>query len=474
MTAVFDAAGLSGVTSFARLRASDDAGLSGVLVEIADAAGIAAHRRLRREVFVDEQGMFARHDVDDVDDDPRAVVLVARQGIDVLGGVRLAPATDPDVGWWTGSRLAVARSARHTDVGARLVRAACAHAEAAGALRFEATVQDAGWFARLGWSTVGGASVGGRDHAVVRWPIGRIAALVSATKAPLGALLAELAPGGAGWRGDAALGGAGWRGDDAAPVPGSDLLAACDAIVPSMVERDPEWAGWCSVLVNLGDLAAKGAAPVGLLDAVGAPTAAHAERVLRGFAAAARAWDVPVLGGHTTLGVPSSMAVTALGRTSDPVPAAGGRPGQPVSVTADVTGRWRPGYAGRQWDSTSQREPAVLQALSRTVADARPAAAKDVSMAGVVGTLGMLAEASGCGAVLDVAAVPRPAAATVGDWLTCFPGFAMVTTGGAAPSPHAVTADCGELVTGAGVSLRWPDGVVTEAVRGPVSGMGAA
>ena len=49
-------------------------------------------------------------------------------------------------------------------------------------------------------------------------------------------------------------------------------------------------------------------------------------------------------------------------------------------------------------------------------------------MAGLAGTLGMLAEASGCGAVLDVARVPRPDAATAGDWLTCFPGFAMITT----------------------------------------------
>ncbi len=54
------------------------------------------------------------------------------------------------------------------------------------------------------------------------------------------------------------------------------------------------------------------------------------------------------------------------------------------------------------------------------VAAARPRAAKDVSMAGIVGTTGMLAEASGCGAELDVAAIPRPADVGAGDWLTCF------------------------------------------------------
>ena len=55
--------------------------------------------------------------------------------------------------------------------------------------------------------------------------------------------------------------------------------------------------------------------------------------------------------------------------------------------------------------STRGRTTAELQTLGSSVARSRPAAAKDVSMAGLVGTLGMLAEASGCGAVLDVADV---------------------------------------------------------------------
>jgi hypothetical protein len=109
------------------------------------------------------------------------------------------------------------------------------------------------------------------------------------------------------------------------------------------------------------------------------------------------------------------------------------------------------------------------------VGEARPDAAKDVSMAGVVGTLGMLAEASGCAAVLDVADVPKPTEASMGDWLTCFPGFAMLTTGmrGLDAGP-AVSAMCGELMDGLGVVLRWPDGEVTEALSTGVTGMGAA
>lgn len=441
------------------------------LIEQADTAGVASYRALRRTVFVDEQGLFDRHDLDEVDDDPRTIVLIARDrsGV-VLGGVRLAPAqSGPDIGWWQGGRLAVARAARTGRIGAALVRAACARAEAVGALRFEATVQPANetFFARIGWDTVGSTIVAGQPHTVMRWPIGRIQRLTEATKAPLGALLAGLHPG-----------GAGFVGDDAAPVPGSDLVAACDAITASMVERDPEWAGWCGVLVNLNDLAAMGADPVGILDAVGARNASFVGRVLSGVRRAAATYGVPVLGGHTSLNVPASLAITALGRTATPVPAGGGTPGDAITLTADLHGEWRPGYAGAQWDSTSTRRTTELQALHRVVGDNQPKAAKDVSMAGLAGTLGMLAEASGCGAVLDVEAVPRPIGATAGDWFTCFPGFAMLTADRPGrtldvPSFSSSTA-CGELVAGAGVSLRWPDGAHTEAVFGPVTGLGAA
>ena len=199
--------------------------------------------------------------------------------------------------------------------------------------------------------------------------------------------------------------------------------------------------------------------------------------MLSGLRRAAAAYGVPVLGGHTQLGVPASLAVTALGRAAGPVPGGGGRPGHRVRLTADLGGGWRPGYRGRQWDSTTSRRTPELTAMLGSVAAARPAAAKDVSMAGIAGTLGMLAEASGCAAVLDMARVPRPAAAAPGDWLTCFPGFAMLTDRPPArplPAGPAVSAECGELRPGRGVSLRWPDGECIEVIAGSGDRIGAS
>jgi putative N-acetyltransferase (TIGR04045 family) len=381
-----DPAGLSG-----RRQATRDPGPT-VVVRRAEATDRAAYRALRRTVFVDEQGLFSGHDLDDVDAGQATVVLVATDPSGkVVGGVRVAPHDDdPLRGWWTGSRLAVSpehRSGRR--VGSSLVQAACALVEQAGALRFDATVQAsaASFFSSLGWETVRPVTLATRPHLSMRWPITRAERLAATTKASLAGLLSDLAPG-----------GAGWIGDDGAPVPGTEVIAACDAILPSMVERDPEWAGWCAVLVNLNDLAAMGADPVALLDALAAPTATVARRIMSGLRRASTAYGVPIIGGHTQIGVPAALSVTALGTATHPVPGGGGRPGDDIRLTADLAGHWRPGYRGGQWDSSSGRAPDDLRRLLGTVSRLTPAAAKDVSMAGVVGTVGMMAEAAGCGA----------------------------------------------------------------------------
>lgn len=441
------------------------ASASPVRTEEADPAQRRRYHELRRETFVVRQGLFEGSDLDDLDDHDRLVVVVAvdTRG-DVVGGVRLAPCADPDIGWWAGSRLVAAPGAP-PGTGAALVRAACARAEVEGVLRFDATVQadKLRFFQRLGWAAVRDVQHRGAPHVEMRWLPDRLARQ-AASKSPIADVLDGLRPG-----------PSGFVGDDGAPVPGTDVVAACDAVLPSMVERDPWWAGWCSVLVNANDLAAMGAAPVGLLDAVAAPTASLATRVMAGLRAAAERWEVPVLGGHTQVGVPASLSVTMLGRTIDPVPGGGGRPGQDLTLVADLGGGWRQGYSGRQWDSTTARSPAELRHLHGTVARSRPAAAKDVSMAGILGTVAMLAESSGCGAVVDVSDLPKPPGATTADWLTCFPGFAMVLAGGVADSPGpAVAASIGSLRAERGVELRWPDGACTPALPSAIVGLGPA
>jgi putative N-acetyltransferase (TIGR04045 family) len=445
-------------------------GRAPLTIEEADADGLTAHATLRRRAFVDVQGLFDGHDGDGHDLEPTTVVLVARDGGGaVVAGVRLHPHPDhPELGWWQGSRLVCAPGTA-PGVAPALIRAATATATARGALRFDATVQPDKrlLFERLGWSVLAPTEVNGRPHLLMVAADDRVARTLEEHKRPLGRLFADLAPG-----------GRGFVGDDAAPVPGVGMVAACDAVLPAMVERDPWWAGWCAVLVNVNDLAAMGATPVGLLDAVAARSEEHVRSVVAGVTDAADAFGVPVLGGHTQLGQHAALSITALGATDDPIPSGGGCPGDHLSLIVDTSGSWRPGYGGRQWDSTSGRSPDELRAMTRLLAGHRPHAAKDVSMAGTIGSLAMLAEASGTGAEVDVACVPRPATAELGEWLGCFPGFALLTAdrpGRRPPPSPATTAAIGRLTTEVGVvRLRWPDGLTTVAVDGPATGLGAS
>jgi putative N-acetyltransferase (TIGR04045 family) len=118
-----------------------------------DARTRAAHLAIRRRVFVLEQAMFEGDDADARDTDP-ATLLALGLGADgePAGVVRLYPLDG--AGLWRGDRLAVLPAARHTSLGAALVRFAVRTAGELGGRRMEAMVQlpNVRFFETLGWS----------------------------------------------------------------------------------------------------------------------------------------------------------------------------------------------------------------------------------------------------------------------------------------------------------------------------------
>ncbi len=103
----------------------------------------------------------------------------------------------------------------------------------------------------------------------------------------------------------------------------------------------PEDVAWKLVAVNLSDLAAKGARPIGLLAGYTlSPDPAWNEAFLRGLAEAIGRFDAPLLGGDTVSvlpGTPRSFGLTAIGTADGPVPArSGARPGDTLWVTGTI------------------------------------------------------------------------------------------------------------------------------------------
>src|ERR1700676_3406818 len=90
-------------------------------------------------------------------------------------------------------------------------------------------------------------------------------------------------------------------GDDCAAIRDGDgfLLFAIEGFMNEFVERDPWFAGWCGVMVNISDVAAMGGRAIAVVDAIWASGEANAGPVLTGLRAAAEAYGVAVVGGHT-------------------------------------------------------------------------------------------------------------------------------------------------------------------------------
>jgi selenophosphate synthetase-related protein len=221
----------------------------------------------------------------------------------------------------------------------------------------------------------------------------------------------------------------GGPGDDGAVVDagGSRVVACGEAIFPPFVAADPHGAGFAAVLTNVNDLAAMGAEPLGIVDTVAAPEPV-ARAVLAGMREAALLYRVPIIGGHLTLhdGPP---AVSAFGVGHAPVPLSVTRaePGQSLVVAAALDGEMRADFpffpAFRNRGERCAGDVRLLADLARS---GTCVAAKDISMAGLIGSLAMLLECDGLGVLVDLDAVPAPAGVPLTRWLNCFPSFGFL------------------------------------------------
>jgi AIR synthase-related protein len=231
------------------------------------------------------------------------------------------------------------------------------------------------------------------------------------------------------------------NGDDCAAIPDGDgfLLFAIEGFLPDFVAAEPRFSGWCGVMVNVSDIYAMGGRPIAVVDAVFADGAENAAPVLDGLAAASRAYGVPVVGGHTnTRAAGGGLSVAVLGRAARLLTSFDAKPGQVLIAAIDLRGGFRAPHIW--WDCATGAPPERLRAdleLLPALAEAGLcAAAKDISMAGVLGTALMLLECSGIGARIELDAIPRPEGVALEQWLPAFPSYGFLL---AADPPHART-----------------------------------
>jgi selenophosphate synthetase-related protein len=237
------------------------------------------------------------------------------------------------------------------------------------------------------------------------------------------------------------LGSGSWvhgPGDDGAVVAarpsrpqvgsGDDHVIACgEALLPAFVASDPYGAGVAAVLTNVNDLAAMGAAPLAIVNTiVGTPELAR--EALQGMRDACGWYDVALAGGHLTLhdGAPA-LSAFGVGRAAAVLSTTNVAAGQSLIVAACTTGTMRSDFPFfRSFEDRGSRLADDVRVLASVAASGSCVAAKDVSMAGLVGSLAMLLEWSELGVTLDLDRLPCPAGVSMRDWLTCFPAYAFL------------------------------------------------
>lgn len=220
-------------------------------------------------------------------------------------------------------------------------------------------------------------------------------------------------------------------GDDCAAIPDRDgyLLLAAEGMMPFLVESDPWFAGWCAVMVNISDIYAMGGRPIAVVDTLWSQSAGLSEPLLAGMQAAAQAYHVPIVGGHTNCHSPyNALAVAILGRATRLITSFNAKPGDQLLVAIDPKGKLHPHHPF--WNAATDANPEHLRnslAILPNLAEMGLCdAGKDISMGGLIGTVLMLLETSGCGAWLDLDAISCPAGCALEKWLICFPSYGFL------------------------------------------------
>ena len=230
------------------------------------------------------------------------------------------------------------------------------------------------------------------------------------------------------------LGGSDWLGgpgDDGAAVPfdGSYVIACGEALWPPFVRQDPYGTGIAAVLTNVNDVAAMGARPLGIVDTIVADDDT-AREVLLGIRRGCEIYEVSVLGGHLTryAGEPSVSAF-GVGRATKPLSLTRVETGQQLILACATEGELRTDFPFfRSFEARAGQSAGDIRVLAEVADSGSCVAAKDVSMAGIVGSLAMLLEYGRFGVALDLDVLPRPRDVPIAQWLMCFPSFAFLLT----------------------------------------------
>jgi hypothetical protein len=222
-------------------------------------------------------------------------------------------------------------------------------------------------------------------------------------------------------------------GEDAAAIYYKDefLLLAADGIWKGLIEANPYAAGKASVMASVNDIYAMGGRPLAMVNVIGISDSRYYDEIMRGIKKGCEKFRVPMVGGHLHPDASEvSLSVSILGAAKKLLLSNNAREGQDIVFAVDLEGR---GYQCKpviSWDTNSgknsQQVLGRLEVLPRIAEEGLCQTAKDVSNAGLLGTIALMLEVSGTGAIIDIDRIPKPDIFSTIDWLKAFLSYGFV------------------------------------------------
>lgn len=239
-------------------------------------------------------------------------------------------------------------------------------------------------------------------------------------------------------------------GDDASAIDIGDgklALLAADGMWGKLMEADPYWAGYCSVLVNVNDIAAMGGKPIGMTNVISTPDDEICHQIMEGINDGVKKFGVPMVGGHLHPDTPYNaldVSITGIVGKDEIITSCDANVGDEIIVAIDIEGQLHPKF-NLNWDTTTMKSSKLVQAqvdvMNKIGKKKLVTSGKDISNPGTLGTLGMLLETSGVGAAVEIEKIPRNKTVDWEQWLKLYPGAGFVLT-----ATSKTASECMELL----------------------------
>lgn len=214
----------------------------------------------------------------------------------------------------------------------------------------------------------------------------------------------------------------------------SCIVVSADGIVDAIVREEPWLAGYYSVLVNVNDVVAKGAYPKGYVCVLSSNSEETRQKIIQGIKYGLEKYELKFLKAHTHPDTSfDAIDGAVVGLAKNFLSSSCAQPKDDIIMAIDLDGKFGAKGWVKVFDSTMHKSAmeikkqveAIVSIAENKLADS----SRDISGAGVIGSLAMLCESSRVGAHAFLESIPKPQNIELKDWLLTYPstGFLFTT-----------------------------------------------